>query len=414
MASKIAFRTIEGRSFGYLLLLATLGALVLLGMGSAWVMEHNGHHITGMNNQIVWGMPHVFAVFLVVAASGALNVASIASVFGKTAYKPLSRLSGLLALTLLIGGLGVLVLDLGHPDRLVVAMTTYNFKSIFAWNIYLYNGFVVIVGVYLWFQMERRMQRYATAVGWVAFIWRLILTTGTGSIFGFLVAREAYDAAVMAPLFIAMSFSFGLAIFLLVIMASCAWTSRPLGDKLLKRMGKLLAVFIAAVLYFTATQHLTNLYAAEHAGVERFFLVEGGIITTLFWWGQVILGGIVPLALLFLPMTAGTRGGTTLASILVILGGLVQVYVIIVGGQAYPLVLFPGMEVTSSFADGAVAQYWPSWYEIGLGIGGAAFALLAVALAVRVLPFLPASLADSAVDPHHTKPEPKGAIPAGA
>lgn len=414
MASKIAFRTIEGRSFGYLLLLATLGALVLLGMGSAWIMEHNGHHITGMNNQIVWGMPHVFAVFLVVAASGALNVASIASVFGKTAYKPLSRLSGLLALTLLIGGLGVLVLDLGHPDRLVVAMTTYNFKSIFAWNIYLYNGFMVIVGVYLWFQMERRMQRYATAAGWVAFIWRLILTTGTGSIFGFLVAREAYDAAIMAPLFIAMSFSFGLAIFLLVMMASCAWTSRPLGDKLLKRMGKLLAVFIAAVLYFTATQHLTNLYAAQHAGVERFFLVEGGIITTLFWWGQVILGGIVPLALLFLPMTAGTRGGTTLASILVILGGLVQVYVIIVGGQAYPLVLFPGMEVTSSFADGAVAQYWPSWYEIGLGIGGAAFALLAVALAVRVLPFLPASLADSAVDPHHTKPEPKGAIPAGA
>ena len=160
MASKIDFRTIEGRSFGYILLLACLGALVLLGLGSAWVMEHNGHHITGMNNQIVWGMPHVFAVFLVVAASGALNVASIASVFGKTAYKPLSRLSGLLALALLMGGLAALVLDLGRPDRLIVAMTTYNFKSIFAWNIYLYIGFMVIVAVYLWFQMERRMQRY--------------------------------------------------------------------------------------------------------------------------------------------------------------------------------------------------------------------------------------------------------------
>ena len=414
MASKIAFRTIEGRSFGYLLLLAILGALVLLGLGSAWYMEHNGHYVTGMNNQIVWGMPHVFAVFLIVAASGALNVASIASVFGKTAYKPLSRLSGLLALALLLGGLAALVLDLGRPDRLIVAMTTYNFKSIFAWNIYLYNGFMLIVAVYLWFQMERRMQRYATAAGWVAFLWRLTLTTGTGSIFGFLVAREAYDAAVMAPLFIAMSFSFGLAIFLLVTMASCAWTGRPLGAHLLRRMGKLLAIFIAAVLYFTATQHLTNLYAAEHAGVERFLLLDGGIFTTLFWWGQVILGGIVPLALLFLPMTAGTRGGTILASLLVVLGGLVQVYVIIVGGQAYPLVLFPGMEVASSFADGAVAQYSPSWYEIGLGIGGAAFALLMVALAVRVLPFLPTTLADSAVDPHHTKPEPKGAIPAGA
>lgn len=413
MASKIAFRTIEGRSIGYLALLAGLSAVVLLGLGSALVMEHNGHHITGMNNQIVWGMPHVFAVFLVVAASGALNVASIASVFGKTAYKPLSRLSGLLALTLLIGGLGVLVLDLGHPDRLIVAMTTYNFKSIFAWNIYLYNGFMVIVGVYLWFQMERRMQRYASAAGWVAFIWRLILTTGTGSIFGFLVAREAYDAAVMAPLFIAMSFSFGLAIFLLVMMASCAWTGRPLGDKLLKRMGTLLAVFIAAVLYFTAAQHLTNLYAAEHAGIERFILADGGILTTLFWWGQVILGSIAPLVLLFLP-GSGLRWRVVAASSLVILGGLTQVYIIIIGGQAFPLVMFPGMEVASGFGDGAVAQYGPSWYEVGLGIGGVAFALLAVALAVRVLPFLPATLADSAVDPHHTKPEPKGTVPAGA
>jgi len=413
MASKIAFRTIEGRSIGYLALLAVLGALLLLGLGSAWVMEHNGHHITGMNNQIVWGMPHVFAVFLVVAASGALNVASIASVFGKTTYKPLSRLSGLLALTLLTGGLGVLVLDLGHPDRLIVAMTTYNFKSIFAWNIYLYNGFMVIVGVYLWFQMERRMQRYASAVGWVAFIWRLILTTGTGSIFGFLVAREAYDAAVMAPLFIAMSFSFGLAIFLMVMMASCTWTGRPLGDKLLKRMGTLLAIFIAAVLYFTAAQHLTNLYAAEHTGIERFILADGGILTTLFWWGQVILGSIAPLVLLFLP-GSGLRWRVFAASSLVILGGLAQVYIIIIGGQAFPLVMFPGMEVASGFGDGAVAQYGPSWYEVGLGIGGVAFALLAVALAIRVLPFLPATLADSAVDPHHTKPEPKGAVPAGA
>ncbi len=46
-------------------------------------MEHHGHVVTGMNNQIVWGMPHVFAIFLIVAASGVLNVASIGSVFGK-------------------------------------------------------------------------------------------------------------------------------------------------------------------------------------------------------------------------------------------------------------------------------------------------------------------------------------------
>ncbi|MBE8189640.1 MAG: polysulfide reductase NrfD, partial [Candidatus Thioglobus sp.] len=131
-------------------------------------------------NRIVWGMPHVFALFLIVAASGALNVASISSVFNKQIYKPLSRLSALVALALLAGGLMVLVLDLGRPDLLIVAMTEYNFKSIFAWNIILYSGFFAVVIVYLWMMFERRFNKFSAKVGLIAFAWRLILTTGTG------------------------------------------------------------------------------------------------------------------------------------------------------------------------------------------------------------------------------------------
>ena len=180
----------------YWLILAVLAAVAGVGGLAALYMEHNGHWVSGMNNQIVWGTPHVFAIFLIVAASGALNVASIGSVFGQKMYKPLARLSGLLAVTLLVGGLLVLVLDLGQPSRLIVAMTTYNFKSIFAWNIYLYVGFIAIVGVYLFTMMERKANSYSKGVGVLAFVWRLALTTGTGSIFGFLVARQGYDAAI--------------------------------------------------------------------------------------------------------------------------------------------------------------------------------------------------------------------------
>ena len=111
---------------------AIVTAFVVVGFASAHHMESAGHWVTGMNNRVVWGVPHVFAVFLIVSASGALNAASLASVFGRETYKPLSRLSALMAITLLVGGLTVLVLDLGRPDRLIVAMTHYNFRSIFA------------------------------------------------------------------------------------------------------------------------------------------------------------------------------------------------------------------------------------------------------------------------------------------
>ncbi|NQV82412.1 MAG: polysulfide reductase NrfD [Rhodospirillales bacterium] len=396
----VIYSELKADGTGFYATLACVGAVVGIGLLSAWYMEHNGHYVTGMSNQIVWGMPHVFAVFLIVAASGALNVASIGSVFGRLAYKPLARLSGLLAIALLIGGLTVLMLDLGRPDRLIVAMTNYNFKSIFALNIFLYTGFVGIAAVYIWTLMDRKMKAFSFPAGVAMFIWRLALTTGTGLIFGFLVAREAYDAAMLAPLFIAMSFAFGLAIFILVMIATYAADDRPLGDYIIQRMGKLMIIFIAANLYFVTVQHLTSLYAAEHSGVEAFILTSGNTFTWHFWLLQIGVGAVLPLAILMRPVKSLSKTAVGLASVFVIIGGLAQVYVIIIGGQSIPLVLFPGMEVQSSFFDGAIPRYVTSVPEVGLGVGGIAIAAIMVIIGMKALRFLPVSLADADIDPH--------------
>ena len=389
---KIALRQLEGRSAGYWALLAVLAAVSGVGLLAAWTMEHHGHIITGMNNQIVWGIPHVFAVFLVVAASGALNVASMASVFGKTAYKPLAPLSALLAIALLAGGLAVLMLDLGRPDRLIVAMTYYNFKSIFAWNVVLYSGFMGLVVAYLWTMMERRMNAYSTYAGVAAFVWRLLLTTGTGSIFGFLIGRQAFGSALMGPMFIVYSLSYGLAIFLLVLLAVSRWTQRPLEAAMQARLTRLLAVFVACAAYFVLVYHLTNLYFAKQHGLERFLLLDGGLYTRLFWLGQLGLGSLLPLVLLLTPKTRNSRAMLVLAALAVIAGGLAQMYVTIIGSQAWPLQIFPGYEVSSSFADGVVGSYTPSLPEWLLGIGGVGMTGLIVLLALKWLAFLPQRL----------------------
>ena len=396
----LRYSSIEANSPKYWILLISLGLVALIGGLSAYHMEVEGHVISGMNNQIVWGLPHVFAIFLIVAASGALNAASIASVFGKVEYKPLARLSALLALSLLAGGLAVLVLDLGRPDRLIVAMTVYNFKSIFAWNIFLYTGFFAIVGVYLWWMMDYPMMKYSKQAGLVAFIWRLILTTGTGSIFGFLVARSAYDTALLAPMFIIMSFAFGMAIYILVLMAAYSWTNRPLGDYILNKLRNLLGIFVASVLYFVVIYHLTNLYITGQHAVEKFILLDGGIYTNLFWVGQILIGSLIPLVLIYMPQTKNCRFTLAAACTMVIIGGLAQVYVLVIGGQAFPLEMFPGMEVSSSFFDGVVGEYFPRIWEILLGIGGIAISLVLVVVGIAVLRFLPDSLADKIVDPH--------------
>ncbi|MBP5991930.1 MAG: polysulfide reductase NrfD [Piscinibacter sp.] len=384
------FYSLEERIFYVLLLLG--GGITAAGLYAAHSMETHGHAITGMTNQVVWGLPHVFAIFLIVAASGVLNVASIGSVFGQALYKPRAPLSGLLSLAMLAGGLTVLMLDLGRPDRVIVAATHYNASSVFAWNVLLYSGMAAIVALYLWTLLERRMNRYAKAAGVAALIWRFALTTGTGSIFAFLVARQAYQSAVLAPLFIVLSFAWGLAVFLIVQAAMYAWNGQALPEAVRARMARLLGVFVAAALYLVAVYHLTNLYFAKQAAFEAFILLgrgdPSGLFAPLFWFGYVGLGALLPMLLLWLPQAAGPRS-LLAACALVLLGAFALLFVFIIGGQAFPLEIFPGYTATSSFADGTAEIYSPRWPEWLLGFGGLGVAFLLTTIGVRALDFLP-------------------------
>ncbi|MCP4182054.1 MAG: polysulfide reductase NrfD [Hyphomicrobiales bacterium] len=380
-----------GRAFD--LSMVIHAAVIVVGLAAVWHMEHYGHIVTGMSNKIVWGMPHVFAIFLIIAASGALNVASISSVFSKKPYKPFARLSGLLALSLLIGGLSVLVLDLGRPDRLIIAMTTYNFKSIFAWNIFLYTGFMAIVVIYLYTMMAKYKNRFTPPVGFLAFVWRLVLTAGTGSIFGFIVARSAYDSALFAPLFIASSFVYGLA-FTVVILKIVQQSSQStiVSTEMISRFRNLLMTFTASVLLITIIFHLTKLYATQYHPLEEFLLAGNNIYTLIFWAGQIFVGTITPIFLMVIWHKSININKLAWISGLLLLGGIAQIYVILIGGQAYPIELFPGMEISSSFQDGEIVSYTPSLPEILLGLSGISIAMLLSGILLRIMPFLPKSV----------------------
>ncbi|MDD2915419.1 MAG: polysulfide reductase NrfD [Gallionella sp.] len=372
----------------YWVLLSAGMLVALAGLYAVHLMEHHGHIITGMNNQIVWGLPHVFAIFLIVAASGVLNVASIGSVFGKAIYKARAPLASLLSIAMLAGGLTVLMLDLGRPDRIMVAATNYNLTSVFAWNVVLYSGMFALVIVYLWTMMERRMNPWNKPAGLAVFVWRFVLTTGTGLIFAFLTARQAYGSALLPPMFIVLSFAWGLAVFHLVQTSIYMWNEKTIDSAILQRKKHLLGIFVIGSLYMVATYHLTNLYFAHQTGFEHFILFDGGIYPALFWWGYVVLGNLLPLLLLYLPGIQRDRWAA-LASLLIIIGGFALLYVFIIGGQAYPLNIFPGYEVSSSFADGQIAAYRPSLYEFLLGFGGLAIAFIITTVSVRVLNFMP-------------------------
>jgi molybdopterin-containing oxidoreductase family membrane subunit len=346
-----------------------------------------------MDNQIVWGMPHVFAVFLIIAATGALNIAMAASVFGNTVYRPLAPLSALVTLALLVGGLALLMLDLGRSDRMIVAVTQLNPASLFARRVIFYDGFMASVGIYLWFLLERRMNRYVKPAAIVAFLWQLLLITSTGLEFGFNF-RALYDSVLYAPMFIAFAAAYGAAALILILLAVCRWEDRPVPEALLERLRNWLGICVGASLFFALLFLGTKYELVRSRDVARFFLFEGGVYTALLWAGQLALGCVVPLALLV--RTQASRSAIIAAAALVLLGGLAQMYVTLIGGQAYPQILFPGMIESSSYFDGEIHPYVPSLVEVLLGLGGVALSAAIVAIGLRALSLLPERLGPSA------------------
>jgi molybdopterin-containing oxidoreductase family membrane subunit len=189
-------------------------------------------------------------------------------------------------------------------------------------------------------------------------------------------------------LFIVMSFAWGLAVFLVVQSAICAWSGLTVPHDVIRRMRNLLGLFIAGVLYMMLVYHATNAYFAKQFAFERFILVDGDVYPVLFWWGYVVFGSITPLVLVYHPRLGGTRS-VLAASLLTIAGALALLYVFIIGGQAWPLEIFPGYQTSSTFGDGQITAYAPRLPEWMLGIGGVAIALLITVIGLRVLPFAP-------------------------
>ena len=387
MAESYAYRELTGSGPRFWGLIAALGVPLVLAAISFFYIESAGLTVTGMDNQIVWGAPHVFAVFLLVAATGALNIAMAASVFGKHAYRRVAPLSALVAIALLAAGLAVFMLDMGRAERWIVAMTHFNFSSIFAPRTLIYSGFLAIVAVYLWFMLERRLNDYVKPVAVVAFLAQLFVMTAVAETFGLNAGREAYDSALYVPLFMALGSAYGTAIFTLVLLAASAWERQSVPEEWLRRLKHLLAVFVGAALFLGVLLMAAKYHFPRSREVAKYLLFDGGVYPVLFWIGQIALGAIVPLALL---VKCQCSRSAIIACALVVVGGLAQMYVTLIGGQAYPQILFPGLLETSSFFDGEIHPYAPSAAEIGLGLGGLALAAAIIAIAVRNIAILPA------------------------
>ena len=388
MAQNIVFTKIDGTSKTYWAFVALAGVVAAMGPLSALYMFLNGHHVTGMTNQVPWGLPIVMAVYLIGASAGSLVLSAMSSVFGKVEYKPFSRMAALLAVLLIVAALLAIIMDWGRPDRLMVPFFHFQPRSMFSLNAILYSSYIGLGIFYLW-AMFNHKAKLEKILGVTAVLLAVLVHSGTGAIFGFVYVRELYNSPLLPPSFIAAALSSGTAMMIIAIHFTFKFTKRKLDERLIHSLAGLMGVFILVVLYFIFIENVTRSYAPKNYEAASYLLLHGGSVTALFWIGLVGLGLVVPAVLTLNPSTGKSMPLILIAAWLQLIGVLIERYIIVIPAQNMPLELFADKEITSVFQDGAYASYSVSLSEIFYSVGLVGVVVFGFLLAIKFWPMLP-------------------------
>jgi formate-dependent nitrite reductase membrane component NrfD len=310
-----------------------------------------------------WGLPIIGYFFLAGLGAGAYTVsASVllrggAGGFGHQHFK-LARYGALLAPLPVIIGTGLLVLELGSFEagnyfKFIYLFTTINLSpmSIGSW---LLNLFILASLVYAftfwagdskpgdqWDVLRRRL-------AWIGVPLGIAVAVYTGVLLGAMPARPFWNSPILAMLFMISSLSTGVAgILLLQALFSSSDHEPghehseyvPEGAYMLAASDAMLIGFELLVIFlFIMFAHLTVGNVKEAFSVILF----GGSLANLFWFGVVILGLLLPVLielryvlpkLLYHHKYTAPRGVELLVPVIVLIGGFLLRYVVVMAGQ---------------------------------------------------------------------------------
>lgn len=373
-----------------------LAALTVAGI-AAWIYQlMNGLGVTGMNNGTSWGLYITCFMFFVGLSAGGLIVASSASVFHVAEYKKVALPAVILStVCICLAGMFVLI-DLGGIQRVWQIIVSPNPMSPLFWDICVITLYLVINIVYLVFMLSKKpgAQNRVAIVSRFALPVAILVHSVTAWIFGLELAREGWYSAIMAPLFVVSAMDSGLALLLLSLMGlnKAGWFKTD--KKLLSNLAGLLAVCIAIDGFLVGCEVLTMAYPGA-AGAETLAIMATGA-TAPFFWFEIIVGILIPFAILVFAKNRARMGMVAFASVCVVIGVFCKrVWLLLTSFVEFNVAGAPGViggSSTAAHASGAdvwalASAYAPTWTEIVVVVGVVSLGALAfLILCKKLLP----------------------------
>ncbi|MEB3807053.1 MAG: polysulfide reductase NrfD [Desulfurococcales archaeon] len=289
--------------------------------------DKGGLVLTGVNEDVPWGLYISFFTFWVGVAASAVIFSFAGYVFNDKAFKvvvPIAEAQAVVALIITVWGI---VANLGHPERGLVLMPQFpNLRSMLDWDftvIFTYmilNAVAFVYTIHVYRRGGELPKKFIIPYMIISSPFAIGIHTVTAWIFHALTARPALNTALLAPRFIATAFASGPALLLIVLFILEKTTGWFKVDFYVYRK-TIYVITIALVtgLFFTLAEvHEVFWYTTEPFKKEQWTAtLYGGsipILTQLFWlW---VTFGLAAAVLGIIPSARRTRVGALYISIL--------------------------------------------------------------------------------------------------
>jgi molybdopterin-containing oxidoreductase family membrane subunit len=201
-----------------------------------------------------------------------------------------------------------------------------------------------------------------------------------GAVYGVLKSRPFWYRPDIAVLFIMSAVAGGMSLTVFASMLSSRLTKLAvIKDELLEKVSYFIGWMMVAYLYFRFWDAWSMNYTYQAGRTEALNVLTGGVLSFNFWFGEILLGAVLPIILLLNQKTRHNPYSRMLA-VLLIVGGVVAFrWDTNLIGQLVMVSFLPG-ELTVSYT-----SYAPSVIEWLAGGGIIAFGFTLFSLGVRYL-----------------------------
>ena len=383
--------------------LALLGLLLVIGVVSGALIFINGLKITALPNRVPWGLWITVDLSAIALGAGAFSLSTIAYIFRVKAFQRIARLAVFVGLAGYTSAMLALLLDIGRPDRFWHPVVFWNVHSVL-WEItmcvILYSSVLLVefLPIFLESDLVRRrfprgpqighwLHRLTPVVSVLGLALSLLHQSSLGATYGVLVARPIWFKPSMPVMFILSAVAAGGMVTLgIAVLYENLIRQRRIDSNLRRYVAIFAGLTMLAYLYLKLWDFLaTSYYSHLPARAEALDLLSSSTpYTGTFWLVEVVLGALIPAAILLVPRWRQRDSYVLLAAGLAAMGILVNRWNVTLSGLIVPLDWSPG--AAELFP---VNAYLPSLVEWGVALGILGYALLLLTLGLRFLPMFP-------------------------